>query len=68
MEQADSTSTCGRQKFGRGISGVRSPSPTPEPPDEGSSARKISPHNPWLQKPVEIESGEETSRVPSTYS
>ena len=30
---------------------------------QGSSARKISPHNFWLQKPVRIELGEETAGV-----
>ena len=41
--------------------GARSPSPTPGPPAQDSSARKISPHNFWLQKPVGIESVEETA-------
>ena len=35
-------------------------------PAQDSSARKISPHNFWLQKPVGIESVEETVRVPSS--
>ena len=42
---------------GGDISGARSPSPTPGPPAQGSSARKISQYNFWLQKPVEIVSG-----------
>ena len=42
--------TCGRWKFRRDISGARSPSPTPGPPAQGSNARKISPHNFWMQK------------------
>ena len=37
-------------------------------PAQGSSAKKISPHNFWLQKPVGIESVEEISRVPSNSS
>ena len=44
----------------------KEPSPTPGPPAKGSSARKISPHNFWLQKPVGIELVEENSRVPSS--
>ena len=46
--------------------GVRIPSPTPGPPAQGSSDRKISPHNFWLQKPAGIESVEETSAVSSS--
>ena len=49
------------KNFGRDISGVRSPSPTPGPLAQSSSARKISLHNFWLQKPAGIESVEETS-------
>ena len=37
-------------------------------PDQGSNARKINPHNFWLQKPVEIESVEEAAGVPSSSS
>ena len=36
------------------ISEVRTPSPTPVPLAQGSSARKISTHNFWLQKPVRL--------------
>ena len=32
----------------RDISGARDPSPTPDHLAQGSSARKISPHNFWL--------------------
>ena len=46
-------------KIRRNISGARSPSPNLVPPTQGSSVRKISPHNFWLQKPVDIESEEE---------
>ena len=38
------------------------------PPAQGSSARKIRSHNFWLQKPVGIESVEESSGVPSSSS
>ena len=41
---------CGGYKFGRDILGVRSPNPATGPPAQDSSARKISPHNFWLQK------------------
>ena len=68
MEQVDISPMCGGQKFGRGILGVRSPSPTPGPTAHSSSARKISPHNFWLQKPVGIESVEETAGAPSSSS
>ena len=44
-EWAGPTPTCGASKFSRDILGVRSPSPTPRPPAQGSSSRKISPHN-----------------------
>ena len=48
--------------------GVRSPSPTPGPPTQGSSTRKINPHNFWLQKQVVIESVEEISGAVSSSS
>ena len=51
--------------FRRDISGARS---IPGPLAHGSSARKISPYNLWLQNPAGIESMEETSGVPSSYS
>ena len=35
-------------------------------PTQGSSARKISPHNFWLQNPVGIDWVEETARTPSS--
>ena len=35
-------------KIGRDTAGVRDPHPTPDYPAQGSSARKISPHNFWL--------------------
>ena len=38
------------------------------PPAQDSSARKISPHNFWLQKPAGIESVEETAGTPSSSS
>ena len=37
-------------------------------PAQDSSARKISPHNFWLQKPVGIESVEEPSGAPNSSS
>ena len=49
-------------------SGERGPSPITGPTTKGSSARKVSPHNFWLQKQVGIESVEETSGVPSSSS
>ena len=48
--------------------GVRSSSPTLGPPAQGSSARKISPHNFWLQTPAGIESVEEAAGAPSSSS
>ena len=58
-----------KKKFRSYILGSRSPSPTPGPtPAQGSIARKLSPHNYWLQKPVGIESVEETSGVLSSSS
>ena len=51
------TPTCGGSKFSRNISGASRPRLTPGPPAQGSSARKISQYNFWLQKPVEIVSG-----------
>ena len=50
-----------------GITGVtRSPSATPGPPAQGSSARKISSPKFWLQIPVGMESVEETSGAPNS--
>ena len=37
-------------KIGRDISGTRDPKPIPGPPNQGFSARKISPHKFWLKK------------------
>ena len=42
------------------------PAPHQVPPAQSSGARKISPHNFWLQNPAGIESVEETSRVSSS--
>ena len=53
---------------GMDILGAKSPRPTPGPPAQDSRARKISPHNFWLQKPVGIESVEETAGAPSSFS
>ena len=39
---------------------MRGPSPIPGPTAQGCSARKISCHNYWLQKPAEVESADET--------
>ena len=55
-------------KFERDIMGVRSPRPAPGPPAQDSSARKISPHNFWLQKPVGIESVEKAAGAISSSS
>ena len=35
-------------------------------PAQGSSARKVNPHNFWLQKPLGVESVEKTSGAPSS--
>ena len=51
-----------------GISRVRSPNPTSGPPAQGSSVRKINPHNFWLHKPAGIQLVEETSGAPSSSS
>ena len=67
MEQAGPTSTWGGQKFRRDILGVRSPSPTLGPRTQGSSPRKISPQNFWLQKPVRIESVEKNFWRPKQF-
>ena len=40
---------------------IQEPRPTSDPPTQDSSARKISPYNFWLQKPVGIESVEEAA-------
>ena len=48
--------------------GARSPSLTPGPPAQGSSARKTSPHNFWLQKPAGIETVEESAGAPRSPS
>ena len=49
-------------------SGMKCPSSTAGPQAQGSSARKTSPHNLWLQKPEGIESVEETAGAPSSSS
>ena len=67
-EWADLSPMCGGWKFGRVISGESRPRPTPGPPAQGSSARKISPLNFWLQKPVDIELVKETTGAPSSSS
>ena len=59
---------CVVDKFGRDISEAKSPSHTSGPPAQGSSARKISPHNFWLQKPVGIEWVEEPAGAPRSSS
>ena len=43
--------------------GARNPSPTTGPPAQGSSARKVSPHNFLLQKPAGTKLVEETARA-----
>ena len=47
---------------------MRSPSLTPGSPAQGSNAKKISPHNFWLQKLVGIELVGGTSGAPSSLS
>ena len=59
---------CVVDKFGRDISEAKSPSHTSGPPAQGSSARKISPHNFWLQKTVGTESMEEAVGALSSSS
>ena len=66
-EWAGPTCMYGGLKFGREFLGARSASPKPGHLEQGSSARKISPHNFWLQKPVGNELVEETSGVPSNF-
>ena len=44
------------------------PDTQPVLPAQGSRARKISPHNFWLQTPAGIESVEETAGAPSSFS
>ena len=56
------------KKIGRDILGVRSYSPKPGHPAQGSSARKVSPLYFWMQNPAGIELMEETSGVPSNSS
>ena len=53
-------------KIWEGYLGNKESQPHTRTPSQGSSARKISPHNFWLQKPVGIESLEETSGAPSS--
>ena len=53
-------------KIRRVMSVARDPSPTPGPPAQGSSARKISLQNFWLQNTVGIESVEETAGFPDS--
>ena len=48
MERAGLTHMCGGQKLRMDTSRARSPSPTADLPAQGSSARKISPHNFWV--------------------
>ena len=66
MERAGLTHMCGGQKLRMDTSRARSPSPTADLPAQGSSAREITPHNIWLQKPVVIELVEEISGAPSS--
>ena len=53
---------------GMDILGAKSPRPTPGPPAQDSRARKISPHNFWLQSPLGIESVEEAAGALSSSS
>ena len=46
---------------GRYISRVRDPTPIPDHLGQGFSARKISPCNFWLKKPVGVGSAKETA-------
>ena len=48
--------------------GAKSPSLTPGFPAQGSSARKISSHNFWLEKAVGIELVKEASGAPNSFS
>ena len=60
MEWAGPISTCGGLKFRRDILGARSLSPTTGPTNSGLQCQEITPYNFWLQKPMGIESVEET--------
>ena len=66
MEWAGPSPTCGELNIGRDILGARSSSPIPGPIAQGSSARKISPYNFWLQKPegIDLEKLLEPQAVP----
>ena len=68
MERADPSPTCGGLKIQEGYLRSEESQPTPGPLAQGSSARKISPHNFWLQNSVGIESVEETSGAPCSSS
>ena len=48
-------------KIGIDVSGVKDLSSTPDHPAQGSSARKITPHNFWLQKLVGVGVAEATA-------
>ena len=63
MQQAGPTPSCGGQKFRSVILEARSPSPTPGPPAQSSSAREISPYNYWLQNPAGVELEEVNARA-----
>ena len=52
----------------RDISEARDPSSITDHPAQGSSARKVSPHNFWLQTPVGVGVVEETSRFSRDFS
>ena len=41
-------------KIRRATSGMKDPSPRPDHTAQGSSTRKIKPHNLWLKKPVGV--------------
>ena len=68
MERADPSPMCGGLKIQEGYLRSEESQPTPGPLAQGSSARKISPHNFWLQNSEDIELVEETSGVPSRSS
>ena len=66
MEQADPTPMW--TKIREGYLQSEESRPIPGPPAQGSSVRKLSPHNFRLRKPVGIELVEEAAGAPSSYS
>ena len=55
-------------KTQEGYLGSEETQPHTRPPAQGPSAKKVSPHNFWLQKPVGFMLVEETAGAPSRAS